>query len=67
MKSITKQELKVFNFLNKLKDSKEVNMYGGCRHIRDKFKIDGRIAQSYLKKWMVNYNPNGYNHLKVED
>lgn len=67
MESITKLELKIFNFLNKLRDSKEVNMYGGCRHIVDKFKIDGRTAQSYLNKWFKNYNPKGYKHLKVED
>ena len=40
-------------------------MYGSCPYIEDEFKISNEEAIKVLVKWIKNFNPNGYDDLKI--
>ena len=42
-------------FLDKLRDSGVVNMYGATPYLQRKFKLEKKEAMSILKEWMDSY------------
>jgi hypothetical protein len=63
---ITQFEKEVFDYLNDLRESGVKNMYGACPYIEDEFQtITHEEAIKVLAKWMKNFNPNGYDDLKI--
>jgi hypothetical protein len=62
---ITQFEKQVFDYLNDLRESGVTNMYGACPYIILKFDITQEEAIKVLAKWMENFNPNGYDDLKI--
>ena len=44
--------LKVFNFLNDLRDSGEVNMYGARPYLVDEFDLDKKDSSELLSMYM---------------
>lgn len=67
MTTITSFEKKVFNYLNDLRESGVINMFGAGAYIVERFDIDKRQASQILSKWMENFNNDGYDHLTVVD
>jgi len=65
METITKQEKEIFNYLNDLRDSGVTNMFGAGSYIVSEFGIDKIEASKFLSNWMENFNPDGYDNLKV--
>jgi len=60
---ITQEEKEVFEYLNQLQQSGDVNMFGARPFIAAKFLIDRVEAGKMLSKWMENYNEDGYEDL----
>ena len=58
--SFTKEEKHVFYYLNDLRESGIVNMYGAGQYIRDQFGFDNQKSSKLLAKWMDNFNDEGY-------
>lgn len=48
-----------FEFLNRLRESGETNMFGASPYIAEAFDVDRREASKILMEWMqwVNNNP----------
>jgi len=42
-------------FLDKLRDSGEINMFGAGAYIMDEFGLDKHEAREVLNKWMDNF------------
>lgn len=63
---ITKEELNMFNYLNYLRGSGAVNMFGAASYLANEFGIDQKAATRVLGKWMKNFSEDGYDHL-LED
>lgn len=47
---------KAFEFLNDLRDSGEVNMFGATDYIVQEFQIDRKAASVLLVAWMTQYS-----------
>lgn len=47
---------KVNNFLDALRESGTINMFGAGEYIQDEFKITKYDAQRFLLKWMETFN-----------
>ena len=47
---------KAFEFLNNLRDSGEVNMFGATDYIVQEFQIDRKAASVLLVAWMTQYS-----------
>ena len=63
----TKKELKVFLFLNDLRESGRTNMFGAVPYIITKFKsVTTDEARTILSLWMINFNDLG-NYAEIED
>tara|TARA_E500000318_G_scaffold34466_2_gene33763 strand:+ start:2390 stop:2620 length:231 start_codon:yes stop_codon:yes gene_type:complete len=45
----------VHEFLNELRDSGEVNMFGATKDLMDEFDMDKREARGHLMTWMNNF------------
>ncbi len=60
---ITKEEKKMFDYLNDLRDSGETNMFGAGSYLVNKFGINKSDASRVLSKWMDNFNEEGYDDL----
>ena len=52
---ITEQEIEMFEFLNELRESGDVNMFGASNYLVNRFFIDKYEARKVLAKWMDNY------------
>ena len=55
----TDEEKEVFLYLNDLRDSGVVNMFGATPYISDEFGLGKRESQKLLNLWMKNYNNDG--------
>ncbi len=42
-------------FLDELRDSGEINMYGAIPYIKKEFKVSTKVAAAILKEWMETY------------
>ena len=61
----TEQEVKVLNFLNRLRDSGKTNMLGATPYLISEFGFDKREARGFLTLWMDNFNEEGkYSQVK---
>lgn len=58
-RKLTLTELEAFEFLNDLRESGEVNMYGAGLYIEDRFGHDKIESRRLLKLWMENFKPDG--------
>lgn len=49
----------IFTFLNRLRESGAVNMFGATPYIEENFDLDRKEAKQYLISWMewVSNNP----------
>ena len=63
---ITKKEKEVFDYLNALRMSGTVNMFGAVPYIIKVFGLDTDVARDIHVDWMENFNKNGYDHM-LED
>lgn len=63
MATITKKEKEIFNYLNDLRLSGITNMFGAGSYIMDEFELDKNVAHEILRKWMDNFNEDGYDNL----
>jgi hypothetical protein len=52
----TEQEVEVLTFLNELRESGEINMFGASPYIQDLYEVDSREAKRLLVLWMNNFN-----------
>ncbi len=50
-----------FDFLNRLRESGETNMFGAAAYLEYEFELTNREARQMVAKWMewVNENPSG--------
>lgn len=62
---LTKSEKKMFDYLNGLRESGAVNMFGARPYLAKQFELDKRESMTVLTKWMENFNENGYEDLIV--
>lgn len=51
---------KYWIFLENLRRSGVINMYGAIPYIRKVFEVDHDIAKAILADWMENYNSKDY-------
>jgi hypothetical protein len=58
--TITNNEKKMFDFLNRLRDSGKTNMFGAGIYLISSFGVCKKEADNTLSKWMENFNENGY-------
>jgi len=59
----TEEEIEMFEWLEMLRESGVVNMYGAAPYLADVFDLKHRKARDVLLKWMNNYDDlvaNGY-------
>lgn len=63
---ITKKEKEVFDYLNALRKSGTVNMFGAVPYIIKIYGLDTKIARKLHADWMENFSENGYDHM-LED
>jgi len=59
LRKSTEQEKEIFTFLNDLRDSGSINMFGAGPEISNEFGIDKREAREFLSLWMSNFNEDG--------
>jgi len=55
----TSEEIEILSYLNDLRQSGVVNMFGATSYIIDEFGIDKREASRILSLWMKNFNDEG--------
>ena len=67
MTTITKQEKKIFDYLNELRDSGITNMWGASPYVVEEFGIEKSEARKATSKWMSNFNADGYDHLLIKN
>lgn len=58
-RKITQQERKVFTYLNKLRESGAINMFGATPYIETKFHLNRKQSTLLLSLWMGNFNDAG--------
>ena len=51
---------KYWLFLENLRRSGAINMFGAAHVLADYFDIDEKEARKILSDWMQNYNPDDY-------
>jgi hypothetical protein len=51
---------KYWIYLENLRRSGVVNMFGATPYIMDEFDVDKKEARDILMDWMNNYNPDDY-------
>ncbi len=56
----------VNNFLDALRESGTINMYGAGEYIQDEYKINKYDANRFLVKWMETFD-NRVNHGDVQN
>ena len=55
----TNQEQEIMEFLNELRDSGTINMFGATSYIQNEYPIEKQEATRILKLWMNNFNSEG--------
>ena len=60
---ITESEKEMFDYLNGLRESGAVNMFGARPYLAEQFELSKSESSDILQKWMKNFNENGYEHL----
>ena len=65
-RNATEDEKEVFGYLNELRETGEVNMFGARSYIMDEFDTGDKEAKRLLLLWMKNFNKEG-NYDQVED
>lgn len=53
---LTSKEIKYFNYLENLRKSGVVNMYGARPYLERDFRLSENEARNILLKWMENYD-----------
>ena len=67
MRKTTKQEQKIMEYLNRLRDSGITNMFNAGFSIMEMFQVERSEADRTLKLWMANFNEEGnYKTIKIE-
>ncbi len=61
--TITESEKEMFDYLNSLRESGAVNMFGARPYLAEQFELSKSESSYVLQKWMKNFNENGYEHL----
>lgn len=61
--TITESEKEMFDYLNGLRESGAVNMFGARPYLAEQFELSKSESSYVLQKWMKNFNENGYEHL----
>lgn len=56
MEKYTEEELKYFDWLEKLRQSGVTNMFGAAPYLVKAFTLDQKTARKILAKWMRNYS-----------
>ena len=53
--------LQVYNYLNELRESGDINMFGARPYVADEFEVDKKTAGDLLSMWMEGslYNNKG--------
>ena len=54
-----KDKDEMFVYLDELRESGDINMYGACPHLAAEFDLDEQTAESVLMEWMEIF---GYRH-----
>ena len=68
MRKLTRQEIRVFNFLNTLKKTGEIIMAKATPHILDNFDVEIQEAGRILNLWLDNFTEEqSYEFIEVED
>jgi hypothetical protein len=57
---LTAEEVKVFEYLNRLRKKKITNMFGATPYIQELFGFDREKSSALLAKWRCNFNEEGY-------
>ena len=60
---ITESEKEMFEFLNDLRESGSINMFGARPCLAKQFELSKKESLNTLVKWTENFNENGYEHL----
>lgn len=60
---ITEEEKEMFDYLNDLRESGDINMFSASSYLVDEFNIQKNQASKVLAKWMMNFNEDGYEDL----
>lgn len=58
-RNTTDQEKKAFRYLQLLRESGTINMFGAGEFVASKFKMDKNEARKILSLWMDNFNEDG--------
>ena len=56
--SITDDKAEAFEFLNELRESGSINMFGAGPILAFEFGLDNNEARSILREWMESYELN---------
>lgn len=59
LRKTTEEEKQALNYLNALRDSGIVNMFGAREYVQDSQDVDKKEAMRLLKLWMSNFNEEG--------
>ena len=51
--------MEVLTFLNSLRESGQINMFGAAPYIEDTFEVERAEAVRLLTLWMKNFNEEG--------
>jgi hypothetical protein len=52
-------EIEVMEFLNELRESGEVNMFGAVPYVEAEFGYDRPTSKTFTKLWRENFNKEG--------
>lgn len=58
--TITESEKEMFDYLNGLRESGAVNMFGARPYLAEQFELSKSESSEVLTKWMNSFNENGY-------
>lgn len=61
--TITELEKEMFEFLNDLRESGSINMFGASPYLAEQFQLSNMESLNTLVKWTKHFNENGYEHL----
>lgn len=66
MRKLTEEELNVFKYLNNLRDSGRINMFGAWVYVADKYQLSRYESNKIVSLWMNNFKENGnYAEVKI--
>lgn len=58
--TITESEKEMFEYLNSLRESGAINMFGARPYLAEQFELSKKESTRVLVKWTKNFNENGY-------